>query len=171
MLSDDQPAPHDISRTMRHVTLWIILLAVLFFISRHNFLLFHTMAELFAVAVGWSVFLLVWNTRAFLRNDALLFLGIAYFFIALIDLTHTLTYSGMNIIAATEDANPATQLWIAARGLEAASLFAYSLMLGRGFALGAVFLGFSGVTATLLLSIFAWDIFPVCHVEGQGLTT
>ena len=171
MLSDDQPAPHDNSRTMRHVTLWIILLAVLFFISRHNFLLFHTMAELFAVAVGWSVFLLVWNTRAFLRNDALLFLGIAYFFIALIDLTHTLTYSGMNIIAATEDTNPATQLWIAARGLEATSLFAYSLMLGRGFALGAVFLGFSGVTATLLLSIFAWDIFPVCHVEGQGLTT
>jgi PAS domain S-box-containing protein len=171
MLSDDQPASHDISRTLLHVTLWIFLLAVLFFISQHNFLLFHTLAELFAVAVGWSVFLLVWNTRTFLRNDSLLFLGIAYFFIALLDLTHTLSYSGMNIFAAAKTTNPATQLWIAARGMESASLLAYSLVLGRGFSLWAVLLGFSGVTATLLLSIFAWEIFPVCHVEGQGLTT
>jgi PAS domain S-box-containing protein len=171
MLSDDKPAPHDISRTLLHVSLWIFLLAILFFISRHNFLLFHTLAELFAVSVGWSVLLLVWNTRAFLRNDALMFLGIAYFFIALLDLIHTLAYSGMNIFAAARNANLATQLWIAARGLEAACLFAYSLMLGRSFRLWALLAGLSGVTVTVLLSIFAWEIFPVCHVEGQGLTT
>ena len=171
MLSDDHPAPHDISRTLHHVTLWTFLLVVLFYISRHNFLLFHTLAELFSVAVGWSVFLLVWNTRAFLRNDALLFLGIAYFFIALLDLTHTLAYSGMNIFASVKDANPATQLWIAARGLEAASLFAYSLMLGRVFVMPVVLAVLSAITSALLLSILVWDIFPVCHIEGQGLTT
>jgi PAS domain S-box-containing protein len=171
MHSDDQPTPFGISRTLLHVTLWTFLLVVLFYISRHNFLLFHTLAELFSVAVGWSVLLLVWNTRAFLRNDALLFLGIAYFFIALLDLTHTLAYSGMNIFVAAKNTNPATQLWIAARSLEAASLFAYSLMLGRGFSLWTLLAVLSGVTSALLLSIFVWDIFPVCHVEGQGLTT
>jgi len=171
MLSDDQPTPHGISRTLLHVTLWTFLLAVLFSVSRHNFLLFHTLAELFAVAVGWSVLLLVWNTRAILRNDALLFLGIAYFFIALLDLTHTLSYSGMNILAGVKDANPATQLWIAARGLEAASLFAYSLMLGRSLSLWAMLAGLFGVTVIVLLSIFVWEIFPVCYIQGQGLTT
>jgi PAS domain S-box-containing protein len=171
MLSDDQPAPHDISRTLLHVTLWTFLLVVLFSISRHNFLLFHTLAELFSVAVGWSVLLLVWNTRAFLRNDALLFLGIAYFFIALLDLTHTLAYSGMNIFASVKNTNPATQLWIAARGLEAGSLFAYSLMLGRGFSLWSVLAVLAGITSAVLLSIFVWDIFPVSHIEGLGLTT
>ncbi|MBU4525482.1 MAG: PAS domain S-box protein [Desulfomicrobium sp.] len=168
MLSDDT---HDFARTLLHVTLWTSLLAVFFFISRHNFLLFHALAELFAVAVGWSVFLLVWNTRTFLRNDALLFLGIAYFFIALLDLTHTLAYKGMNIFPVAEEANLATQLWIAARGLEAASLLGYTFLLGRSFPLRAMLWGLSGITAALFLSIFSWQIFPICYVEGQGLTT
>ncbi len=171
MLSNDHHAPNGISRTVLHISLWTLLLVVLFFISNRNFLLFHALAEFFAVAVGWSVLLLVWNTRAFLRNDALLFLGVAYFFISLLDLTHTLAYRGMNIFTTVMDANPATQLWIAARGLEAGSLFAYSLILGRGISLWTSLCALCGVTALALLSIFAWGNFPVCHVEGQGLTT
>ena len=171
MLSNDRHAPNGISRAVLHISLWTLLLAALFFISNRNFLLFHALAELFAVAVGWSVLLLVWNTRAFLRNDALLFLGVAYFFISLLDLTHTLAYRGMNIFTSVTDANPATQLWIAARSLEAGALFAYSLILGRGIPLWTSLCALCGVTALALLSIFAWEVFPVCHVEGLGLTT
>ncbi len=168
MLADDS---RDSSRTLLHVTLWISLLAVFFLISRHNFLLFHTLAEIFAVSVGLCVFLLVWNTRAFLRNDALLFLGIAYLFIALIDLTHTLAYKGMNIFSSAQDANLATQLWIAARGLEAACLLGYTFLLGRSVPLWTMIMSLSAVTTALFLSIFFWRVFPICHVEGLGLTT
>ena len=171
MPADDSRVPLDLPRTLLHVALWTSLLGVLFLISQSNFLLFHALAELFAVAVGWCVFLLVWNTRSFLRNDALLFLGIAYFFISLTDLTHTLAYKGMNIFEGGGSANLATQLWIAARGLEAAGLFGYTLLLGRSLPLWAMISGLAGVTAALFLSIFVWPVFPVCHVEGQGLTT
>ncbi len=170
MFSTDPSAPPDIRHTLIHIILWASVLAVLFLISRHNFLLFHTLAELFAVAVGWSVLLLVWNTRSFLRNDALLFLGLTYFFVTLLDLTHTLAYRGMNIFPDAGGANLATQLWISARSLEAAGLFVYSLMLGRSIPLWLMLSGPSGVTLVAFLSIFAWEIFPTCHVEGLGLT-
>lgn len=48
--------------------------------------------------------------RKFVSNYALLFLGIAYFFVGLIDLVHTLSYKGMGILP--DNSNYATQLWI-----------------------------------------------------------
>jgi PAS domain S-box-containing protein len=170
MLADEPHKPHIIPRTMLHVALWTSLLAILFFLSQRNFLLFHTLAELFSVAVAWSVFLLVWNTRSFTRDDGLLFLGMAFFFIALLDLTHTLAFKGMNILPGADGANLATQLWIAARGLEAVCLLGYTLLLPRNLPLWPMLSALPVATAGLLLSIFVWQIFPVCYVEGQGLT-
>lgn len=146
------------------------ILAGLFIISRLNFLLFHGLAELFSIAVAWSVFLLVWNARRIARNDALLFLGIAYFFIGLIDLVHTLAYKGTGFFAIEFAANHATQLWISARSVEALSLLMYPLLLRRRIHMGLVFAGYTGMTAVLMLAIFAWNIFPVCYIDGVGLT-
>ena len=66
--------------------------------SRFSYLLFHTIAKLFSVLIAFSTFLLAWNSRRFLDNNYLLFLGIALPFIGGVDLLHALSFPGMGAV-------------------------------------------------------------------------
>jgi PAS domain S-box-containing protein len=147
------------------------LLFGLFAVSRYNYLLFHTIAELFSIAVAWSVFLLVWNIRPYMKNDALFFLGISYLFVGFSDLLHTLAYKGMGVFPATNTSNLATQLWVSARGIEALVLLLFPLLWGVRLRSDVILGSFVAVFAFILLSIFSWEIFPVCFVPDSGLTS
>ncbi|MEF8942519.1 MAG: MASE3 domain-containing protein [Desulfohalobiaceae bacterium] len=147
-----------------------ILLVGLFIVSRYNFLLFHTITELFSIAVAWSVFLLVWNIRPYMQNDALFFLGISYLFVGFSDLLHTLAYKGMGVFSVSNSSDFATQLWVSARGIEALVLLLFPLLWGRRIRSDVVMGAFIGVYALILASIFSWNIFPACFREGSGLT-
>jgi len=150
----------------------LIILISLFIISRFNFLLFHSLAELISIVVAFSIFILVWNAKQYIANDALIFLGISYFFVGGIDLIHTLSYKGMGFLATENGANPATQLWIAARYIESISLTLFPLFFSkriRPYAL--ILLIYTIVVALAILSIFYWKNFPDCYIEGVGLTT
>jgi len=158
-----------------HCYFWIKGLQILAVIlaaltSFYSYLLFHALVELFSVAIAWAVFALAWNSRRLIRNYYLLLLGISYLFVGSLDILHTLAYKGMNVFPGF-GANLPTQLWIAARYLESLSFLIAPFFLGRALnarnALGAYIL----VTSLILLSIFAWPVFPNCYVEGQGLTT
>ena len=148
----------------------ILLLIGLFLISHSNYLLFHALAELFSIAVAWSVFLLVWNLRPYMHNDALFLLGTSYLFIGLLDLLHTLAYKGMGIFQAGDTTDLATQLWISGRGLEAAALFFFPLLLGRRLQPVVCISLLLGIFVFLLMAIFTWKIFPQSYVPGFGLT-
>ncbi len=147
-----------------------LLMVLFFWLSQYNFLLFHTLSELFSVVVAWSVFLIVWNSRRFITKDALLFLGIAYLFIGGIDLLHTIAYKGIGIFPGPQDANPPTQLWIIARYMESMSLLVFALLLGKGIKPWIVITGYTVILLFSVLSVFLWDIFPVCFIDGSGLT-
>jgi PAS domain S-box-containing protein len=141
----------------------------LYLTSLYNYLLFHSLAEIFSIVIAFSIFIVAWNSRRFLDNNYLLFVGIAYLFVASLDLVHTLAYTGMNIFKGYAT-NLATQLWIATRYMESISLFIAPLSFRRRLNTNGVFLGYTVVTIFLLLSIFYWDIFPICFIEGIGLT-
>lgn len=145
------------------------LLGVLYLISRRNYLLFHAVAETFSSLVAFSIFILAWHTRRSGENGFLAFLGVAYLFVGGVDMLHMLAYRGMGVFGA-EGANLATQLWITARYLEAASLLAAPLFLTRAFRIYAGIAAYAAVSALALASIFAWKLFPICFVEGSGLT-
>ena len=134
-----------------------------------NYLLFHTLAELFAIVVACSIFMLAWNARRMLDNDFLLFLGVAYLFVAGLDLLHTLAYDGVGVFG-DRGVNPATQFWISARSVEALSLLAAFLFLNRRLPRTPVFAIYGVVFALLTGSILRWEIFPACFVDGEGLT-
>lgn len=144
-------------------------LAALYLCSRYNYLLFHTLAELFAVVIGASIFAIARNARPFVSNGYLLLLGVGFGFVAIIDLAHALTYRGMGMYP-DEGANVPTQLWIAGRYLQALSLSAAPLLLRRALRPSRVLALYAAVTLLLLLSIFTWRVFPDCYVEGAGLT-
>jgi PAS domain S-box-containing protein len=152
---------------------WIVgvfVFILLFITSRYNYLIFHTIAELISIIVAWSVFLLVWNARSYIQNSALIYLGIFYFFVGGIDLIHTISYKGMGILESSFNANPATQLWIAARYLESMSLCIFPFLFYRRISFIPIFFVYSIIVILSLLSIFTWNIFPICYVEGVGLT-
>jgi len=145
------------------------IIAGLLLASRVNFLLFHTLAEIFSVLVSGGIFVIAWNARRFPTSHYLLFIGIAHLCVGGIDLIHTLAYKGMGIFP-EHDANLPTQLWIAARYLQSVSLLAAPLFIGRQLWPRTTLTAYLAVTATLLAAIFG-GLFPPCFVEGVGLTT
>jgi PAS domain S-box-containing protein len=142
----------------------------LYAIGHSNYLLFHGLAGIFTAAVAWAVFMLVYNARRFIQNEALVFLGIAYLFIGLFDLLHALAYPGMGVFSGVDTANLATQLWISARYMESLSILAFVIVLGRSVRHQIALGGYAGVTALVLGSIFGGRVFPVCYQAGSGLT-
>ncbi len=142
----------------------------LFFSALVNYLLFHSLAEIFSIVVAFSFFMITWNSKIYIKNQYLLFIGIAYLFIAFLDLLHTLAYKGMPIF--TDYDYYANQLWIGARYLESTTLLVAFYFLGaqNKFNPERIFFVYTILTAFIVLSIFYWKIFPVCFVDGKGLT-
>lgn len=152
---------------------WRIAVAVLIFValyvvSYYDYLLFHSLAEGFSIAVACAIFLIAWNARSFLNNNYLIVMGVACLFVAGIDFLHTLSFKGMNVFPGF-DANLPTQLWISARYLQSGSLLIAPFFLGRKLRISSVFIAFSVISAGILGAIFS-GVFPVCFVEGAGLT-
>jgi signal transduction histidine kinase len=151
-------------------TFQVLALLGLYATTRVNYLLFHTLVELTSVVIAACVFTITWHSSKYISNPYLLVVGNSYLFIGILDLLHTLAYKGMPIF--TDYDYYANQLWIAARGFESLTLLAgFSLLLGkRRVRSEALFALNCAVTLVLVASIFYWKVFPVCFVEGQGLT-
>ena len=148
----------------------LIALALLHVLGRFDFYLSHTFSELFAISVAWALFLIVWNTRRQVDNDAFVFLGTALFFIGVIDLVHALGYQGNRFISLQGVSDASVQLWLAGRGLQSLAFLAFPLLLNRRFNQRWSLVGFSILTVLILLSIFHWKIFPTCYVPDTGAT-
>ncbi|GFO58658.1 hypothetical protein GMST_09830 [Geomonas silvestris] len=150
--------------------LLVLIVVGLYATSQVNYLLFHTLIELFSVVIAACVFTLTWNSARYISNPYLLVVGISYLFIGILDLLHTISYQGMPIF--TDYDYYANQLWIAARSLESVTLLAgFTLLLkGRRVATTTLFLVNTAITSLLVASIFYWKVFPVCFIEGTGLT-
>ncbi|MCX7012459.1 MAG: ATP-binding protein [Candidatus Sumerlaeota bacterium] len=141
----------------------------LYWVSGKDYLLFHTLVEMFSVVIACGIFMVAWNSQEHLDNYSLLFLGIGFLSVAALDVVHALAYKGMNVFA-RRDADLPTQLWIAGRYVKSMMLLAAPAFLHRRPNPWVVLTGFAAATALLLLSIFAWRIFPHCYVEPTGLT-
>nr|WP_319492798.1 MASE3 domain-containing protein [uncultured Desulfobacter sp.] len=154
------------------VVSFIVMLVGLYICSLYNLLLFHMLAEMFAVVTACSIFVVTWNARTFFKEKQFFpFIGIAYLFVGILDLVHAMTYKGVNIIPAI-DANIPTQLWVSARYLESITLLSSFFIFKNKKKAETYLFGFTGVTTLILLSIFYWQIFPDCYLENAGgLTT
>lgn len=157
------------SRILHYLFIGIVL-AGLYFTTFVNYLLFHSLVEIFSIVVAVSFFMINWNSKNYIKNQYLLFIGIAYLFIALLDLLHTLAYKGMPIF--TDYDYYANQLWVGARYLESITLLIAFYFLGadKAFKPEMILMVYTVLTAILVSTIFYWRIFPICFVEGVGLT-
>jgi hypothetical protein len=153
----------------------------LYLVQEVNYLLFHGLVEIFSsIIIAGGVFLVAWNSRKRLESDFLLVIGVAYWFVAFLDVLHVFSYAGMGVFDG-QGANIGTQFWVAARYLEAVSIMGATACLGSRTLDGVV--SFRGryrdtviliaiyvvVTAGLVGAIFG-GVFPAASVEGIGLT-
>ena len=143
-------------------------LALLYLARVGSYLLFHSIAELFAIVVSACVFMVIWNSRRFVQNEYLLFLGVASLAIGCVDAAHLFTYKGVGIIAGTTLDTP-TQLWIAARTMQAIALVIAPWMLGKGLNLRRVVGAWAVAVALVFAMVFWWRVFPHC-LNANGLT-
>lgn len=143
----------------------------LYLLSLYNYLLYHSLVELLASLVALALFIVGWNTRTFAQNNLMIILALGFLVVGIIDLLHMLSYKGMGVFP-QNDANLPTQLWIGARYVEVLTLLCGAFYLGkkdefpRPEFLLKIFLA---VGVLLLIAIF-FNFFPVCYLEGEGLT-
>ncbi|MFC3366278.1 MASE3 domain-containing protein [Pedobacter fastidiosus] len=148
----------------------MFLALVFFFSKQHGYILFHTLVELFSIVVAFAVFIVAWNSRNMQDNKYLHLVGISYIFIGALDLLHTLTYRGMNIIPV--EGFLANQFWISTRFLEAVTLLIGFMLIERRKRVSTdlIFICYFFITGLIVFSILVWQIFPVCFVDGVGQT-
>lgn len=146
----------------------LAILAALYLSTVSGYLLFHSVAEIFAIVISASVFTVAWNSRQVSEQHYLLFVGTALLAASAFNLLHLLSYQGMGVFP-DHDADLPTQLWLARRYVESVALLIAPLFLRRRLNPLAALLGFAAVTAALLASIFL-GAFPAAYVPGAGLT-
>ncbi|MEI7841726.1 MAG: MASE3 domain-containing protein [Gallionellaceae bacterium] len=148
----------------------VLLLIGIHLTTYYNYLLFHSFVELFSVIIAFTIFIIAINCWHSIQNRYLLFIGIAYLFVGLIDILHTLSYKGMPVFKDYDYYAP--QFWIAARSLESASMLVAFGFLGtqRTLSKFALTVIFGLITSALIASILYFKTFPACFVAGQGLT-
>ncbi|MFH0977372.1 MAG: MASE3 domain-containing protein [Spirochaetota bacterium] len=157
-------------KNILYILSFFVTLKILYLVSVENYLLFHSLAEIFGIIVVCCIFTITWNLRNRISNNYILFLGYAFIFIALVQLLHTLAFKGMNIFTDYPGANLATQLWISARYIECLTLLIAPYFINRKITQGFVIIIYSLITILIIASIFIWKNFPVCYTEATGLT-
>ena len=153
----------------RQILVWCAIIGGLYLSSLYSYILFHSIVEIFSIVVLACIFLITWNSRRFLDNNYMLFLGISFLFITIIDGLHMLSYKGMGVFQGYSSNIP-TQLWIIMRYLLAISFLIAPVFMKRKVNVPLVLSAYSVATILLLLSVFYWGTFPACYEEGSGLT-
>lgn len=149
---------------------WVptLLMVILIPVSQTNFLLFHTLVELFTIAIAVISAIVAWHTYGLAKNYFLLLLGCGYFFIGSLDLAHTLTFQGLPFLE-NGAGNVSLQFWIVARFFEAALLLLAPLFIRSHISPRQTILVLSAISLVLSLAIMSGWL-PDLYIDGKGLT-
>ena len=143
------------------------LATALFALGRWNFLLFHSLVEVFVSIIIFSTFLFAWNSRLD-ESGFLQLVGYSLSSVGTLEILHLLAYKGISVFPGYDENLP-IQLWIASRYLLALILFTGPFLNKKRFSKTALLLPSAALTAVLVVAIFS-GIFPSCFVEGIGPT-
>ena len=157
-------------RTIIPYALGATIVAAAYWASTYDYLLFHSLAEAFTILVGIAMASIVLHTLRYQDRPFIIILGIAFGCTVIFDTLHTLTYYGVDILTAAVSPNMATELWVAGRYLDAIGMLLACLSLQMPLRTIYVLAGYLTATVLALLSLFYWDNFPDCYINGIGLT-
>jgi PAS domain S-box-containing protein len=149
-------------------TMGALSLPLIYFVSRYQYNLFHSIADGVSIVIAACAFAVIWNSRRLVDNDYFLYAGISFLFFAFLDAMHLLGNKNMGIFPGYGNLGPT--FYIASRYVLSISLIIAPLFINRKLNTVVMFGAYSLVTILILLSVFYWRVFPACIVEGVGLT-
>lgn len=138
-------------------------------ISSTNYSFFHSLIEIFSIVIACTVIIISFNSYKFAAADYIVLIGTAYTCVALIDLLHVLSFTGMNIFA-NNTANLTTQLGVLSRLVGSVSLLIAFIFINKKFNIRLLISTYTVLLIMFILAIFYWDAVPVAYVDGVGLT-
>ncbi len=137
----------------------------------------HTAMEVLAMAVAAMVFGISWATQRYGHNGRATVLGVAFFGVAVLDLSHTLSFAGMPDFVTPSGAEKGINFWLAARSLAALVLLyvAFSPPAGSDWwGRQSRYIGLTGVVLVVIAVhaafLFRPDWMPRTFIPGEGLT-
>ena len=148
----------------------VAVIGALILASRYSYLLFHGVAETFSIVILASVFMISWASRSYPEARPFVILGIGFLFVAVIDVFHTLSYEGMDVLPSG---------WIIPhgcgsppRGPEGSpSSHSPCLLRLRRRSFSAAFRALYGGHRRAVGHHFSLERFPICFMNDTGLTT
>ena len=159
------------TRKKNYAAISIVSLALmvgLYIVSRLNYALFHSIADMIVVLIAASVFVIIWSGRHILDNQYYLFIGIAFLYYAFFNFLHLIGNKGMGVFPEFDNLGPT--FYIISRYIFSVSFLLAPVFHRRKFKTGIVFIIFTLFSISVLLSVFYWKNFPVTFIEGVGLT-
>ncbi|MAO54754.1 MAG: hypothetical protein CMM61_03525 [Rhodospirillaceae bacterium] len=160
----------ELRTTLEHLyrPAFLALLGLCALSAASSLLLFHVLAEFITVFIGAMIFVFSWYGAGRTGNRVFFLLGSGYLWVAALDTLHTLAYQGMNVLP-DSGANTATQLWLAARYLEALVLLSLPFAANRAMDRNVYFVAI-GVPASLAAMAILSGHFPDAFLPEIGLT-
>lgn len=133
--------------------LLIIAGVFLYYLFSVNTGLFICLKSLIYIALLFCIFIIAFHTRNIARNHYFTFLGLAYGFVGIFELTVFLVYRDMDLFPGG-DTNTAAQMALAARYVEALSFLIAPAFFHRRLRASMVILAYSTMTVLLMTGIF-----------------
>ncbi|WP_458734877.1 EAL domain-containing protein [Zobellella taiwanensis] len=174
-------------REARRACVWVAGLALLAGASRllpevvafrglANYAPLHTLLEVAAIAMAVMVFAIAWTTQQYRASRQGLVAGLAFLGVALLDLSHVLSYQGMPDFVTPSSPEKAINFWLAARTLALMALLylAFARPAGREQTSLAQRLGWLAALLLLVALVQLWLLLwpqwlPRTFIAGQGL--
>lgn len=140
-----------------------------------SYLPLHIALETLAIAIATMVFAVGWSTQKYNPNGNVAWLACAFLGVAILDLSHTLSYQGMPDFVTPGSPEKAINFWLAARTLAALGLVGAAVMPRPPWLShhrGSVLTGVVIPVAILhYLFLFRPGSVPRTFIDGEGLTT
>ncbi len=146
-----------------------------FAVSEPTYVVLHTIMEIASILVTFAVFIVNWEASKQSRNTQSLFVATGFLTVAVADVMHTLSYSGMPSFITPNSADKAVYFWLFARYWAAGVLLASTIMRpdSSGWYLSRYFLAavsaLAGMAVLAVVTEFGSTL-PPMFVAGTGLT-
>ena len=140
-----------------------------------DYLPLHTTMETLSVVLAVLIFAVGWHAYVPSRALNVVVIACAFLAVALLDLGHFMSYSGMSSFITPASPDKSIYFWLAARFVAATALLA-SIVIGwrpvstlrTCYIIASIFIGYTALSYWLIL--FNSSVLPATFIEGSGLT-
>ncbi|KMT21951.1 MASE3 domain-containing sensor histidine kinase [Clostridium cylindrosporum] len=151
------------------VFIYILFFIGALYLGKQNFLVYHTLVEIFGVVIGFVMAVISVNTYKLRKGNKIIFLGIVFGFVAFIDLIHLLAYQGINY-SKVFTFNTSMQVWLVGRYIQSTSFLIFFISGDKIYNLVKASINCLVILGVSFITIFYIKVFPDYYIEASGFT-